>query len=228
MATNPRALSIDNPQPPRLPDAPGDYNRSFVDNLTNILRLYFNRLSNLLNVLTGENGAIELQTPHAMLMSDQDQTNPSITGANIVSYNQPVITQGIEVRGDNNDQIWFEKTGQYLVTFSLQVTNRSNAAQEFEVWAGYNGSNYPLSNTRFDIPARKSTEVWSHIVPAVSGIFTVQNPDTEYLTIKWWASSTDVFLEHYPVNTSPTRPAIPSVILTVNGVSRLPQQSITP
>jgi hypothetical protein len=184
------------------------------------LRLYFNRLSNVLNTLTGTNGGSELQNPHAMLMSDQDQTNASITGANIISYNQPVITQGVEVRSSN--QIWFEKAGQYLVTFSLQVTNRSNAAQEFEVWAGYNGSNYPLSNTRFDIPARKSTDVWAHIVPAISGIFTVTNPDTEYLTIKWWASSTDVFLEHYPAGTSPTRPEIPSVILTVNFVSRLP------
>jgi hypothetical protein len=64
--------------------------------------------------------------------------------------------------------------------------------------------------------------VWTHIAPAISGIFTVINPDTEYLTIKWWASSTDVFLEHYAPNTSPTRPAIPSVILTVNFVSRLP------
>ena len=191
-----------------------------LDNLNNVLRLYFNRLTNLINALLGTNGGVYLQNPHAMLMSNQDQANASITGANILTYNQPVIAQGVEVR--NGGEIWFEKTGQYLVTFSLQVTNRSNAAQEFEVWAGYNGSNYPLSNTRFDIPARKSGSVWSHIVPAISGIFTVQNPDTEYLTIKWWASSTDVFLEHYAAGTSPTRPEIPSVILTVNFVSRLP------
>jgi hypothetical protein len=191
-----------------------------MSGLLNVLRLYFNRVYNVMATLVGVNGGSELQNPHAMLMSNQDQPNASITGANIITYNQPVITQGVEVR--NGGEIWFEKTGQYLVTFSLQVTNRSNAAQEFEVWAGYNGSNYPLSNTRFDIPARKSTDVWAHIVPAISGIFTVQNPDTEYLTIKWWASSTDVFLEHYAAGTSPTRPEIPSVILTVNFVSRLP------
>jgi hypothetical protein len=214
------AMQIDRPVPPRLPDAPQEYERPFMDGLSNVLRLYFNRLTNVINTLTGTNGGSELQAPHAMLMSNQDQTNASITGANILTYNQPVITQGVEVR--NGGEIWFEKTGQYLVTFSLQVTNRGNAEQEFEVWAGYNGDNYPLSNTRFDIPARKSGSVWAHIVPAISGIFTVSNPDTEYLTIKWWASSTDVFLEHYPAGTSPTRPEIPSVILTVNFVSRLP------
>ena len=211
---------LDNPQPPRLPDHPPAYSSGVMMTFNNVLRLYFNRLANLLNALVGTDGGVYLQNPHAMLMSDQDQTNASITGANQLSFNQPVITQGIRV--ENTDEIWFDQPGQYLVTFTLQVTNRGNAVQEFEVWAGYNGTNYPLSNTRFDIPARKSATVWSHIVPAITGIFTVTNPDTEYLTIKWWADSTDVFLEHYAAGTSPTRPEIPSVIMTINFVSRLP------
>jgi hypothetical protein len=206
--------------PPRLPSAPQQYEPRFHDQHSDVLRLYFNQLNNAVATVIGTNGAAYLQTPHAMLMSDQDQASAGITSANILTYNQPVITQGIEVR--NSGEIWFEQSGQYLVTFTLQVSNRSNAVQEFEVWAAYNGTNYPLSNTRFDIPARKSTSIWSHIVPAITGIFTVTNPATEYLTIRWWASSTDVFLENYPVNTSPTRPAIPSVIMTVNCISRLP------
>ena len=211
---------LNSPQPPRLPDAPVQYQSTAMAGLINVLRLYFNRISGVLSTLFGTNGAAELQAPHALLMSNQDQTNPSITGANQLSFNQPIITQGVRV--ENTDEIWFDRPGQYLVTFTLQVTNSSNSAQEFEVWAGYNGTNYPLSNTRFDIPARKSESVRSHIVPAITGIFTVQNPDTEYLTIKWWASSTGVLLEHYAAGTSPTRPEIPSVILTVNFVSRLP------
>jgi hypothetical protein len=214
------AMQIDRPVPPRLPDAPPEYARPFMDGLNNVLRLYFNRLTNVINTLTGTNGGSELQNPHAMLMSDEDQDNPSITGANQLSFNQPIITQGIRV--ENGDEIYFDRPGQYLVTFTLQVTNRGNTAAEFEVWAGYNGSNYPLSNTRFDIPARKSASINSHIVPAITGIFTVTNPDTEYLTINWWSDSTDVYLEHYAAGTSPTRPEIPSVILTVNFVSRLP------
>ena len=211
---------LDNPQPPRLPDHPPAYSSGVMMTVNNVLRLYFNRLSNLLGALVGPNGGVYIQNPHAMLMSDEDQTNPSITGANQLSFNQPIITQGIRV--ENTDEIWFDEPGQYLVTFTLQVTNRGTAAAEFEVWAAYNGTNYPLSNTRFDIPARKSATVWAHIVPAITGIFTVTNPDTEYLTIKWWADSTDVYLEHYAAGTSPTRPEIPSVIMTINFVSRLP------
>lgn len=209
------------PASPRLPDpGPAGVNAGYMVGFINVLRLYLNQASNLFQLVFGPLGGVYVENPHAMLMSDQDQTNASITGFNQLSFNQPVITKGIRV--ENTDEIWFDQAGQYLVTFTLQVSNRSNAVQEFEVWAGYNGSNYPLSNTRFDIPARKDSSTWAHIVPAITGIFTVNNPQTEYLTIKWWASSTDVFLEHYPAGTSPTRPEIPSVIMTVNFVSRLP------
>lgn len=206
--------------PPALPLGQNEYTRAYQDQLNNVQRLFYNRLTNNANALIGRNGAAYLQAPHAMLMSDQDQTSAGTTVANTLTFNQPVITQGIEVR--NSSEIWFNLPGQYLVTFSLQVTNRDNAEHLFEVWAGFNGSNYPLSNTRFDIPPRKSSTVWSHIVPAISGIFTVTNPDQDYLTIKWWSDSTLVFLEHYAAQTNPTRPEIPSVIMTVNFVSRLP------
>lgn len=155
--------------------------------------------------------------PHAMLMSDEDQTNSGITSENLVTYNTPVITNGINVQ--NNSEIWFERPGNYLVTVSLQVTNRGNTAAEFELWAKNTGTNYPLSNTRFDVPVRKSSTIWSHVVAAVAGIFTVNNPSVEYLEMAWWSDSLDVYVENYGTNTAPVRPAIPSVILTTNFIS---------
>jgi hypothetical protein len=155
--------------------------------------------------------------PYAMLLSDQDQANASITQENLLTYNVPAVTSGVTV--ENNSQIKFTCSGQYLITFSLMFTNRGNAAQEIEVWAKNTGVNYPLSNTRFDIPSRKSESVYSHIVATITGIFTVNNPVTEFLEIAWWASSTDIYLEHYPAGINPTRPEIPSVILTANLIS---------
>jgi hypothetical protein len=211
---------IQNPPPPRLPDPEPSYSRGYLDSLLNVLRLYFNRLFGVLQALFGTNGGAELQMPHAMLMSNQDQLNAGITSENIITYNQTIISQGVEVR--SGSEIWFDRTGQYLVTFSLMFTNRGNAAQIIEVWAKEDGNNYPLSNTRIDIAARKSESVWSHAVATITGIFTVTDPDTNYLRIAWWSDGADVFLEHYPVGTSPARPEIPSVIMTVSFVSRLP------
>jgi len=155
--------------------------------------------------------------PHAMLISNLDQDLTSTTTEELLTYDIVALSNGIRVV--NNSQIFVPCAGQYLVTFTLQVSNRSNAEQLFEVWAKDTGVNYPSSRTRFDIPARKSGSIWSHIVPAVTGIFTVNDPSTNYLEIAWWASSVDVFLEHYAAETTPTRPEIPSVILTINFVS---------
>lgn len=205
---------------PNLPLAQQEYGRQYQDQLNNVLRLYFNLLDSSVNGVIGTNGGVFIQNPHAMLISNQDQASAGTTVANTITYNQPVIQQGVEVR--NGGEIWFENAGQYLVTFTLQVSNQDNAEHLFEVWAAYNGTNYPLSNTRFDVPARKNISQWGHIVPAITGIFTVEDPQNDFLSIKWWSDSTLVFLQHYAAGTSPTRPEIPSVILTVNFVSRLP------
>lgn len=207
-------------QPPALPQATNVYDRPYQDQLNNVQRLFYNRLTSSYNNLVGVNGGSNLQMPYAMLMSDQDQANAGITSENIVTYNVPVLENGIQVK--NSSEIWFDLPGQYLVTFSLMFTNRGNAAQEIEIWAKQDGTNYPLSNTRLDIAARKSTSVWAHAVATITGIFTVSDPSATYLRIAWWSNGADVFLEHYAAGTNPTRPEIPSVILTVNFISRLP------
>lgn len=157
--------------------------------------------------------------PHAMLMSDVDQDLTSITTEELITYNLTPVVNGIRVV--DNSKIYVPCSGNYLVTIRIQVSNRSNATQEFEVWAKDTGVNYAASRTRFDIPARKSGSIWSHIVPTITGIFTVSNPSVNYLELAWWASSTDVFLEHYGTDATPTRPAISSVILTINFVSAM-------
>jgi hypothetical protein len=155
--------------------------------------------------------------PNAMLVSDVDQTNASVTGENLVTYASNSSLTGIRIV--DNSKIYVPCGGNYLVSFSLQVTNRSNSAGVFEVWAKDTGANFASSNTRYDIPARKSATDWSHIVPAVTGIFTVNDPSTNFLQLAWWSDNLDVYLEHYAVGVSPTRPAIPSVILTISFIS---------
>lgn len=158
-----------------------------------------------------------ISLPQAMLLSNLDQDLTSTTTEELLTYDVVAFSNGIRVV--DNSKIYVPCSGQYLVTFTLQVSNRSNATQEFEVWAKDTGVNYPSSRTRFDIAARKDSSTWAHVVPAITGIFTVNDPNVNYLEIAWWASSTDVFIEHYAAQSTPTRPEIPSVILTINFVS---------
>ena len=157
-----------------------------------------------------------------MLMSDQDQATGGTTSENLVTYNQIIFSDGINV--ENNSRITFAYPGQYLVTVSLQVTNSDNQIKEFELWAKNSGTNYPLSNTRFDVPATKGMAGFGHLVANVAGIFTVSNG--EYLEMAWWSDGANVKLEHYAAGTSPTRPEIPSVIVTVNFLSALPPRFV--
>ena len=139
------------------------------------------------------------------------------TGVYTVSTSQEVAS--ITITGTRKSKITFDYPGQYFIGVSLQASNRDTDTGEFELWAKNTGVNYPLSNTRFDVTARKSAGIWSHIVPAVSGIFTVNDPTTEYLEMAWWSDRSGAFLEHYAAGTSPTRPEIPSVILTATFAS---------
>lgn len=167
-----------------------------------------------------------MEYPYSMLMSNQDQSSAGTTSENILSYNTPIFQNGIFV--ESSTRLRFQYAGQYLIIVNCQFANRGNTAAEFEIWAKDKGVNYPLSNTRFDIPARKSVSIYSHVVAVINGIFTITDPETEYLEIAWWSDSADVFLEHYAAGTNPTRPEIPSVILTANFVSALPPAFIFP
>lgn len=228
----------------RLPDAGAQYNQQQFNQLVRSLEQIVLQLNSTYSSVSDQNQAAAVSwfgaggggagggfagslrgfqlsngilLPHAMLESDEDQANASITGENLVTYNSTPVTNGVQVV--DNSKIYVPCSGNYLVTFSLQVTNRGNTAAEFEIWAKDTGTNIALSNTRFDIPVRKSSGVWSHVVAVVSGIFTVTDPAVNYLQLAWWSDSLDVYLEHYAAGTSPTRPAIPSVILTINFVS---------
>jgi len=165
----------------------------------------------------GFQDSVGMTKPYGMFMDDADQTSAGVTSENIVRMNTPIFGSGIRVEDDT--KLFFDYPGQYQINVSLQVVNQSNNIQEFELWAKNTGTNYPLSNTRFDVPVRKSTGVWGHAVPAISGIFTVNDPVNEYLEMAWWSESTDVYIEHYAARTNPTRPEIPSVILTAHFLS---------
>jgi len=228
-----------------IPLPPAEYDQAHMSQLIRMLGIYFAQLDSLTpnqaqsyradnffgGIFTGDsisaaniNGGVingfnrGIEAPYAMLMSDQDQATAGTTSENLVSYNVPVFTYGVRV--ENNTQIKFDYPGQYLVTVSLQVTNSQNQIKEFELWAKNSGVNYPLSNTRFDVPADKGANSRGHLVANVAGIFTVVNG--EYLEIAWWSDGANVKLEHYAAGTNPTRPEIPSVILTVNFISALP------
>ncbi len=67
------------------------------------------------------------------------------------------------------------------------------------------------------MPARKSTGDPSHLIAAMNYVLEMNAGD--YAEIMWRVTNTGVSLEHYGTSTSPTRPAIPSAIVTLTYVA---------
>jgi hypothetical protein len=83
-----------------------------------------------------------------------------------------------------------------------------------DVWFRKNGTNIANSNSRFHPPPRKSAGDPSHIIAALN--FFVDMAANDYVEIVWRTENTGVSIEHFGTSTSPTRPAVPSVIATMN------------
>ena len=86
-----------------------------------------------------------------------------------------------------------------------------------DVWFRKNGTDIANSNSKFHIPARKSTGDPSYLIGALNFFAELQAND--YVQLMWRTSDVGVTIEYLPAQTTPTRPATPSVILTVNYIA---------
>ena len=70
MATGFKVAPLIAPQQPRLPAAPVEYSQRYGDDLTNILRLYFNQLQNFNQLFTTNTGGALLKFPNGAFHQD--------------------------------------------------------------------------------------------------------------------------------------------------------------
>ena len=162
-----------------------------------------------------------LQLPYNQLMSDQDQTAASVANAYAITLNINEFPNGISVV--SNSRITFAKEGIYNITYSIQLKNTDNSAHDVDIWLRKNGTDIPSSNSRFSLPARKSSGDPSHLI-AVTPVMVDITADNQYVEIMWRVSSTTVSIEHFPAVTAspgvtPAIPATPSVIVGITHVS---------
>ena len=147
------------------------------------------------------------------------QSSGTTGGVGVYVVDTSQLVASTTVNGSRASKLVFDHTGQYFITVRCQGVNQDNTVHELELWAKDSGVDYPLSNTRYDVPVRKNATTWGHTVADISGIFTVTDPTNSYLEMAWWSDSLLTYLESYAAGTSPTRPAIASVILTVSMLS---------
>lgn len=162
-----------------------------------------------------------IDTPYNQLISNTDQTAANTYTAYAITYDTEDFPDGISVV--SNSQITFAEPGIYNIAYSIQLKNTNNDLETVDIWFRKDGTDIAGSNTRFAIPARKSTGDPSYLV-AVTPIMVDITAANQYIQIMWHTSNTAVTIEHLAAVTAspgvtPAIPATPSVIVGVTFIS---------
>lgn len=153
-------------------------------------------------------------TPYGAFQDSTDQTISSTTTAYPVTFNTTDFSHGVSIA--SSSRITVKSYGIYNVQFSLQFVNTDTQIQDIDIWFRKNGTNIANSNSKFSVP-NSHGGVHGSLIAAMN--FWVELSANDYVEIIWCGTSTLLSIQQIPTQTSPTRPATPSAIVTVNFVS---------
>ena len=153
--------------------------------------------------------------PYGAFQDSTDQTAASTTTAYPMTFDTTDFSNGVYL--SNSSRMNVRNAGIYNVQFSVQLENQDSAQHDVDIWFRKNGTNITASNSKFTVPARKSASIFGHVIGAIN--YFVELAANDYIEIVWRTESTDVSLEQTPAESSPTRPATPSVIATMQYVA---------
>jgi len=153
--------------------------------------------------------------PYGAFQDSTDQTAASTTVAYPMTFNTTDFSNGVYLSDSSRMNV--RNAGIYNVQFSVQLENIDNEQHDVDIWFRKNGTNITASNSKFTVPARKSASIYGHVIAAIN--YFVELAANDYVEIVWRAESTTVSIEQLPTQTSPTRPATPSVIATMQYVA---------
>ena len=208
---------LENPAPPTLGYPTEAYERRHFNENNGSLNIYFKKLSSVFGSLFGPRGGRFMNAPHGAFQDSTDQVAANTTTAYAVTFNTTDFSNGVTVA--SGSRITVADAGIWNLQFSIQFKNTTNDGQDVDIWFRKNGTNIANSNSRFHPPPRKSAGDPSHIIAALN--FFVSMNSNDYIEIMWRTENTGVSIEHFNTSTSPTRPAVPSAIVTMSFVSNI-------
>jgi hypothetical protein len=196
---------------PRLPAAPTQYDAQFIEQYSNILRLYFNQLDSLTGALLGESGGRYVRFPYGAFHDTTTQTAAATGTAYAVTFNSTDLSNDVSI-GSPTSKIVVANAGIYNFQFSLQLDKSSGAAGHTYIWARVNGVD--VANSAGEVAIQGTT---SEAIPAWNFVLSMNAND--YFQLMWSVDDTNIQLK--AVAAAAPVPAIPSVILTATFVSAL-------
>jgi hypothetical protein len=216
MATKQQQLEA--PSIPSLGYPPEAYERRNFNENNSALNNYFRKVTSVLGSLFGPRGGKFMNNPHGAFQDSTNQVAANTTTAYAVTFNTTDFSNGVTIA--SSSRITVADAGIWNLQFSIQFTNTTNSSQDVDVWFRVNGTNAANSNSRFGFAPRKGVGDPFHIIGAINYFLSLNA--TDYVEIMWRPTDVGVSIEQYAAGTSPTRPAVPSAIVTMSFVSNLP------
>jgi hypothetical protein len=208
---------ITTPAQPNLGSPTPAYDQGFFGTSFGGLNVYFAKLTAIFSALFGQRGGKWINNPYGAFQDTTDQTAANTTTAYAITFDTTDFSNGVTL--SNSSRLNVSQAGIYNLQFSIQFKNTTNDGQDVDVWFRKNGTNIANSNSRFHPPARKSAGDPSHLIAALN--FFVNLAANDYVEIMWRTTNVGVSIEHFAASSTPTRPAVPSVIATLSFVSNL-------
>ena len=208
---------ITTPAQPNLGSPAPAYDQGFFGTSFGGLNVYFSKLTALFSAILGPRGGKYINAPYGAFQDGTDQTAANTTTAYAITFDTTDFSNGVTL--SNSSRLNVSQAGLYNLQFSIQFTNTTNASQDVDVWFRKNGTNIDKSNSRFGFAPRKGAGDPYHTIAALN--FFVSLAANDYVQIMWRPTDVGVSIEHYAASSSPTRPAVPSVIATLSFVSNL-------
>ncbi len=202
---------IDKVATPALPLAPEGYDRPYMDQNSNVLRLFFNRLVNSLNTLLSTDvGGKFLYMPYGVFYSTVDQTASVVNTGYAVTFNTTRASSAISVA--SNSRLTVTNPGVYHIKATLQLESTNSSAKSVSVWVKKNGTDVVYSDHEYSISGsgKKDIANWNGSVDLVAD---------DYVEVFWSTDDTNVEL-HAHVAASP-RPAVASASVAITFISNV-------
>lgn len=212
--------------PPALPLAPKDYEQRYIDQLNNVLRLYFNQQQNFESVLLSASGGGAVSTPH---IAAQHNAVQYATGNSI-----PTVVQWDTLDSARSFTLYPagyatpDYDGVYKIDYSLEFANTDNAQEDVVVWLRIDGVDVPGSSSKFTVPARKSAGVYGYVVAYSSITFPIFSGQT--IELIWGTPAAynpvgpvdGIYMYYQAAQTTPMPyPFVPSAVGAITFVSAL-------
>jgi len=152
--------------------------------------------------------------PYGSFQDLTDQTIASTTTAYPIKIGVTDFALGVQVQSSSQVQVSY--SGLYNIQFSIQFLNTDSQIQDVSVWFRKNGVNVPGSNSEFSINSKHGS-IDGRLIASLNFLLELEKND--YFEIVWCGSNTTVSMQYLDDQITPTRPATPSIILTVCYVS---------